>query len=290
MLFPPVSFPTERDFSARNKSKDSEFVNITKENIHFYEHKKQRYAQSTSPHNYRPYFYLPVADTLKKRLFLQKTHTMNNHKNLFLCAAAVALLTACANNEKDIAGTWMQPSGLPGIEQGFTLEEGGKAASVNMATLQYEAWQLQGSSLILTGKSIGNGQTIAFADTLEIKLLTQDSLKLKRGTLTLAFARKEAGKQEAAPATEIFPASGTLIIGPEVRSFQPDGDPNTYWIVDRTGTLYQKYDCATGGTKNGIPVHARLQVEDLGKSADGFARDYPSVYAVHRIDTLYKGE
>ena len=114
---------------------------------------------------------------------------MNNHKNLFLCAAAVALLTACANNEKDIAGTWMQPSGLPGIEQGFTLEEGGKAASVNMATLQYEAWRLQGSSLILTGKSIGNGQTIAFADTLEIELLTQDSLKLKRGTLTLAFAR-----------------------------------------------------------------------------------------------------
>lgn len=185
----------------------------------------------------------------------------------------------------------MQPSGLPGIEQGFTLEEGGKAASVNMATLQYEAWRLQGSSLILTGKSIGNGQTIAFTDTLTVAALTQDSLTLKKGTLTLSFARKtDGGKEEATPATEIFPASGTLIIGPEVRSFQPDGDPNTYWIVDRTGTLYQKYDCATGGTKNGIPVHARLQVEDLGKSADGFARDYPSVYAVHRIDTLYKGK
>lgn len=234
------------------------------------------------------HFYLPVADTLKKRLSLQKTHTMNNHKNLFLCAAAVALLTACANNEKDIAGTWMQPSGLPGIEQGFTLEEGGKAASVNMATLQYEAWRLQGSSLILTGKSIGNGQTIAFADTMEIELLTQDSLKLKRGTLTLAFARKEAGKQEAAPATEIFPASGTLIIGPEVRSFKPDGSQDTYWVIDKTGKLYQEYDRVTGGIKNGVPVRARLQVEDSGKSDDGFARDYKSVYAVHKIDTVYK--
>ena len=171
---------------------------------------------------------------------------MNNSKHLFLCLTA-ALLTACADNGKEIEGTWMQPSGLPGIEQGFTLEEGGKAASVNMATLQYEAWQLQGSSLILTGKSIGNGQTIAFADTLEIELLTQDSLKLKRGTLTLAFARKEAGKQEAAPATEIFPASGTLIIGPEVRSFKPDGSQDTYWVIDKTGKLYQKYDRVTGG-------------------------------------------
>ena len=266
-------------------------MNITKENIHFYEHKKAEICPKHTARQLQVYiFYTHLSKHSRKRLSLPKTSVMNNCKHLFLCLTA-ALLTACADNGKEIEGTWMQPSGLPGIEQGFTLEEGGKAASVNMATLQYEAWRLQGSSLILTGKSIGNGQTIAFTDTLTVAALTQDSLTLKKGTLTLSFARKtDGGKEEAAPATEIFPASGTLIIGPEVRSFQPDGDPNTYWIVDRTGTLYQKYDRVTGGTKNGIPVHARLQVEDLGKSADGFARDYPSVYAVHRIDTLYKGE
>lgn len=64
----------------------------------------------------------------------------------------------------------MQP--IPGQEtrtQGVTLEQGGKASSVNMQTLLYENWALQGNSLVLTGKSIGNGQTVEFAENFILK-------------------------------------------------------------------------------------------------------------------------
>lgn len=96
---------------------------------------------------------------------------------LVACALSA---TSCTNqakfNESDFIGSWVQP--IPGItgEQGFLLEEGGKAESVNMATLQYDSWNLQGNQLILSGKSLGNGTTIAFQDTLTVLRLTNDSL------------------------------------------------------------------------------------------------------------------
>ena len=69
--------------------------------------------------------------------------------------------------------------------QGFCLESGGKATSVNMATLRYEHWVQKGRDLILSGQSIGNHQTLPFADTLTVEKLTADSLVLKKGKLTL---------------------------------------------------------------------------------------------------------
>lgn len=224
---------------------------------------------------------------------------MKNSKFLLPCLIAVSLLAACGN-DVDIVGKWVQPViGLQDAEQGFVLMEGGKASSVNMATLQYETWQLQGSKLILSGKSIGNRQEISFTDTLKIETLTQDSLILKKGELTLSYAKreipnKEVGRKETIPASIITPATtnfsvkGILTIGPEVRSFKPEESQETYWIVDKTGKLYQEYDRVTNGTKNGIPVHAELHVVDLGKSEEGFSQDYKSVYAVHKIDSIYK--
>lgn len=102
----------------------------------------------------------------------------------------VALL-ACGCTQVDIVGEWTQP--IPGMEdmtQGFVLQQGGKASSVNMATLQYERWEKQGDILILSGKSIGNGQTIDFSDTLRIEKLTEAGLTLTRGNLTLEYTRQ----------------------------------------------------------------------------------------------------
>lgn len=81
---------------------------------------------------------------------------------------------------------------------------------------------------------------------------------------------------------------GELVIGPEVRSFKPEGSSDVYWIIDKTGKLYQKYDSITGGIKNGIPVQVKLEVEDMGKSTEGFATNYKSVYHVHKIYYIYK--
>ncbi len=81
---------------------------------------------------------------------------------------------------------------------------------------------------------------------------------------------------------------GTLTIGHEIRSFVADGDSTAYWIVDRTNKLYPAYDTLTGGVKNGIPVHVKLQIQDIGKSEEGFAADYAGVYLVKEIIQMGK--
>ena len=106
-----------------------------------------------------------------------------------IIACLPALMLACQGTT-DVSGTWLQPvPGLPGMEQGFTLAADGKASSVGMATLQYETWRQEDDRLILTGKSIGNGQTIAFTDTVRIERLTAASLVLTKGTQPFAYGR-----------------------------------------------------------------------------------------------------
>ena len=114
---------------------------------------------------------------------------MNCFKFLGTCAAIVLLQTACGNGT-ELLGKWMQPvPGMPEMEQGILLEKGGKAHSVNMATLQYETWEQHGDQLILSGNSIGNQQTIPFRDTLLIERLDSDSLFVRKGELVLSYGR-----------------------------------------------------------------------------------------------------
>ncbi len=101
----------------------------------------------------------------------------------------VVMFTACDGN--GIEGKWIEP--IPGMEnqmQGVNLEKGGKASSINMATLQYEKWEKNGEKLILSGKSIGNGETVSFSDTLTIEKLTSDKLMLKKGSLSINYQRQ----------------------------------------------------------------------------------------------------
>ena len=105
------------------------------------------------------------------------------------CLLAIASLSACSGSE--IEGEWVEP--IPGIEnqvQGVHLQKGGKASSINMATLQYEKWEKNGDKLILSGKSLGNGQTIPFSDTLTVEKLTDSELSLKSGDMTIHYKRR----------------------------------------------------------------------------------------------------
>lgn len=72
----------------------------------------------------------------------------------------------------------------------------------------------------------------------------------------------------------LYTLTGEVRIGHEVRSFRPDGSPEDFWIVDKTGTLTDRYDRATQGQKNGKPARATLKVEYNGKWDDGFAAEY----------------
>lgn len=112
----------------------------------------------------------------------------------FACKAAAAavlgfMLTACAGKSPE--GKWVEP--IPGMEgqvQGVCLEKGGKARSVNSATLLYEKWEQKGDTLILSGKSLGNGVTIDFSDTYLIEKLSDDELILKNEDLTIKYHKQ----------------------------------------------------------------------------------------------------
>lgn len=205
-------------------------------------------------------------------------------KKVSLIAASLfaLALSACGESES-LVGRWVQPvPNMPQMIQGFVLEEGGKASSVNMATLSYERWEKQNNRLVLSGKSIGNRQTITFSDTFAIEKLTQDSLVLRKGALRLEYGRENGAEAKTLSRT----VEGVLTIGHEVRSLAIKGDDSDYWIADKTGELFQQYDSITQGVKNGQPVYARLQVVDAECPEEGFAKGYDKVLQVVGIESL----
>lgn len=108
-------------------------------------------------------------------------------KLLFVCFGLI--LAACGKNA-DIEGKWVEPiPNMPGMKQGFSLEQGGVAESINMATLQYDTWQVDGNILILSGKSIGNHQVIDFTEEYEIASVDNDTLILKNAGVVREFTR-----------------------------------------------------------------------------------------------------
>lgn len=132
------------------------------------------------------------------RYAARRLHRMKNNfftgiamkiSKIFGGAAVVTALSLAACGGTAIEGTWLEP--IPGMdgEQGFTLGKGGRAESVNMATLKYETWSRKGDRLILTGQSIGNGQTLQFSDTLRIETLDAQTLTVERRGVTSTYRR-----------------------------------------------------------------------------------------------------
>jgi len=99
-------------------------------------------------------------------------------KKVFLILSVLAV--AACDKCPDITGRWVQP--VPGMEnmtQGFELRPGGAAESINMATLVYKTWTRSDcGTLVMTGDSIGNGQTIEFTETYNISTPDKNTLVL----------------------------------------------------------------------------------------------------------------
>ena len=81
---------------------------------------------------------------------------------------AAAAKVATDPTYAEAVGKWtmpdpIDPEGVMGIE--ILIE--GQARSINMATLRYTSWELQGEAgkILLKGQSVGNGQTIDFTET-----------------------------------------------------------------------------------------------------------------------------
>lgn len=117
-------------------------------------------------------------------------------KTMMLAVAACVLAschTATQKEEREFVGNWLEvmPAGSQ-FTQGVTLNADGTAASIGMATLKYESWSLADGKLVLSGKSIGNGQTLDFSDTLDVVKLTPDSMALARfGTYRIDYYQVE---------------------------------------------------------------------------------------------------
>lgn len=109
----------------------------------------------------------------------------------FLTVVFMLCLAACGKNT-GLDGQWIQEiPGMKGQFQGMLLKENGEARSINMHTLLYETWEKDGNKLILKGKSIGNGQTIAFDISYLIKKVDAGQLVLNNGGEDLVFIRKK---------------------------------------------------------------------------------------------------
>lgn len=209
-------------------------------------------------------------------------------KALLFLAAAFAFVSCHTNvkyTEQELVGLWVEP--IPGMSnvQGVALKEGGKAHSINMATLLYEHWECNGSELLLTGKSVSNHQTIAFTDTLKIEKVSADSLILMRGKTRIAYRKsiEECGFS-ASPGKKLH---GTVTIAPEVRTFRPDGTTTDYWIIDKSGYLQAKYKKAK------VPewkVEAELELKEVTNPAAEFAKNYAGTYEVMRVISLDESE
>lgn len=219
-------------------------------------------------------------------------------RKLMIVLTVGLLLMACTSEETHLAGSWVQVvPGMPDLVQGFTLEQDGRAESIGMATLQYEQWLRDGDRLILTGKSIGNGQTISFSDTLDIVKLTEDSLWLRHGGYRMDYYRAAPSdlqntqriSEQNRPSDSVMTVKGRLIMGHEAHSFSGENASEDFWIVDDTKHLQALYDSVVGrGAKPYTPVKATLKVVDAGPSDDGFAAGYASVYRVKEIVSIEK--
>ncbi len=81
---------------------------------------------------------------------------------------AAATKVATDPTYAEAVGKWTMPDPIsPESVMGIEIMVEGEAKSINMATLVYTSWELQGETnkILLKGQSLGNGQTIDFTET-----------------------------------------------------------------------------------------------------------------------------
>lgn len=109
-------------------------------------------------------------------------------KNLLLLLL-LFLAVSCKNSS--MVGVWIEklPEGTPYI-QGIHLKENGEAEALGTKTLLYHRWKVTDKQLILSGESVGNGQTIQLSDTMDVLKLKNDTLVVRRKGNEVVYLRK----------------------------------------------------------------------------------------------------
>lgn len=100
---------------------------------------------------------------------------------VFLMLLAEGCYSAVNENNGLFIGNWLEETETKkDYIQGFVLKPDGTAASIGMATLKYEKWTTNGSTLVMSGKSIGNRQVINFSDEWQVLEISPCRLKVKQ--------------------------------------------------------------------------------------------------------------
>lgn len=91
---------------------------------------------------------------------------------------------------KALVGSWVEP--IPGRSremQGFTLYDNGQAASINMKTLRYEKWRIEGNKLIFTLQNVVNSWSSSEDESYTFAFCEQ-KLCLTAGGITQAYKKQ----------------------------------------------------------------------------------------------------
>lgn len=174
-------------------------------------------------------------------------------KTLFSLLSVVLLLSCNSIDTKSLIGNWIEvmPVNQQYI-QGVTLNADGTAQSIGMATLLYEKWKVENNKMIFWGKSVGNGQTIDFSDTLNIVKMTPDSLTLGNGGM-YQISYYKVVEIPVAPVVEVdaMNVQDSLNISPDLgdvmtREFQGILPAASGPGIDYTLTIYNQQNSGNG--------------------------------------------
>lgn len=106
---------------------------------------------------------------------VEYTTTRNNRQQI-----KTSTVTSDHSADAMLAGVWIEQNPpIEGLVQGMALNANSRASSIGMATLLYNTWCRWDDRLVMTGKSLGNGQTIDFVESRKIAELTDNSLTLE---------------------------------------------------------------------------------------------------------------
>ncbi len=116
-------------------------------------------------------------------------------KKIFIILSFICV-GACEKQHKcNIIGKWTAPvPTMPEIYQGIEFMPKGRASSINMATLEYDKYKISSDCLAITisGRSIGNGQTINFTENYNIEYLNTEKIKLTGdGGYSITYTRQK---------------------------------------------------------------------------------------------------
>src|SRR5574344_219719 len=91
-------------------------------------------------------------------------------------------------NLTTLLGAWVEPNPIDGSSvQGFKLQEGGIASSINMSTRTYKTWKMFNGKLLLTSVSDGSGSPEEGTDTFSIKTSGPDSWVVSHSETTFEY-------------------------------------------------------------------------------------------------------